>query len=87
MIDPMESFKRAVRPVRGALHTVMSQREFDMMVQTHHEGWTQANPDLGLPLHLVRAAEAEAHRGSRRVGPPARRSWLRRIMRFLCSRS
>jgi hypothetical protein len=62
-------------------------REYEGFYAADARRWTQANPDLGLPLHLVRRAEAEAHRGSRRVGPPAQRSWLRRILRFLCSRS
>jgi len=55
----------------AGLGVPLLQREYDAALALDAERWTRANPDLGLPLALVRKAEAEAHQGSRRVGPPA----------------
>ena len=62
------------------------QREYDAALRLDAERWTRVNPDLGLPLWMVQQVEREAHQGSRRVGPPRRVSFLRRLLRKLrCS--
>jgi hypothetical protein len=63
----------------------VSHMEFLSALEIHHQRWTQANPITGLPYALVRSVEQ--HQGSRRVGPPRRVSFLRRLLkRLTCSR-
>ena len=84
MIDPMESFKRSCRPVQGAAHTILSEREFASSLAVHHQRWYMSNPITGLPLALVREIEASIeHQRSRRVGPPKRLSYAARLLSFL----
>jgi hypothetical protein len=62
-------------------------REYNAFYEADAERWTRAHPDTGLPMRLVVQVEAEQHQGSRRVGPPRRVSFLRRLLkRLTCSR-